>query len=222
MCSSDLSNRVRDASRESNTWASLQNMSEHLSQLIHSTSDLLGNVQCMRSGDVLKRIPRNSPQCVSHCYSNDQTKRDCSTQTAVDIGIQTEKTPTPVLNKMSAYQYPSIERSKAHEVNVIVKVIGSEVLNVSQEGNSVCRDRVQTQTDDKIQSMPDLRTNGSPTVRGSICQQVGAPHKVLSVENVVHCPNQPRSAVRSDPSSGLTPELSPRRSEEHTSELQSR
>ncbi|XP_067099490.1 stAR-related lipid transfer protein 9 [Osmerus mordax] len=206
------STRVRDASRESNTWASLQNMSEHLSQLIHSTSDLLGNVQCMRNGDVLKRSPRNSPRHVqvSHCYSKDQTKRDCSTQTAVDIGIQTEKTPMPALNKMSVYQYPSVERSKPHEVNVIVKVIGSEVLNVSQEDNSVCRDRVQTNTDDKIQSMPDLRTNGSPIVRGSICQQVGAPHKVLSMETVVHCPNQPRSAVHSDSSSGLKPELSPR------------
>ncbi|CAB1331216.1 unnamed protein product [Coregonus sp. 'balchen'] len=146
-----VSQKNTEASRKTTTWASLQNMSEHLSQLIHNTSDLLGNVQGMRSGDSLKHSPIRNVKSSSHLYSSkDWTKRDCSTQTAVDIGIQTERTP-------------STERSKAHEVNVIVKVIGSEVLNVSQEKELPLQHQLKNRPDDRIQSMPDLRLNGSTT-----------------------------------------------------------
>uniref|UniRef100_A0A671LBT7 Uncharacterized protein n=1 Tax=Sinocyclocheilus anshuiensis TaxID=1608454 RepID=A0A671LBT7_9TELE len=98
-------------------WTSLQNMSEHLSDLIHNTSDLLGNIQCMRTGE--KPPKYDQPK---HCFqvsSGSNYKRDCCTQTSLDIGVQTENAPRST-------------NATAHEVNVIVKVIGSDICNVSQ------------------------------------------------------------------------------------------
>ncbi|KAK6307514.1 hypothetical protein J4Q44_G00226620 [Coregonus suidteri] len=178
-----VSQKNTEASRKTTTWASLQNMSEHLSQLIHNTSDLLGNVQGMRSGDSLKHSPIRNVKSSSHLYSSkDWTKRDCSTQTAVDIGIQTERTP-------------STERSKAHEVNVIVKVIGSEVLNVSQEKELPLQHQLKNRPDDRIQSMPDLRLNGSTVNKRYILEPESVPHKVPSLETVVQRHSHSKPAV---------------------------
>ncbi|KAK6304707.1 hypothetical protein J4Q44_G00252930 [Coregonus suidteri] len=180
-----VSQKTTEACRETSTWASLQNMSEHLSQLIVNTSDLLGNVQGMRSGDSLKHSLTGNVKSSSHLYSSkDWTKRDCSTQTAVDIGIQTERTSTPVQDKMSIHQTLSTERSKAHEVNVIVKVIGSEVLNVSQEKGLPLQHQLKNKPNDNIQSMPDLRLNGSTVNQRSILEPESLLHKVPSMETV--------------------------------------
>ncbi|XP_071238834.1 stAR-related lipid transfer protein 9-like [Salvelinus alpinus] len=180
-----VSQKTTEACRETTTWDSLQNMSEHLSQLIVNTSDLLGNVQGMRSGDSLKHSLIRNVKSSSHLYSSiDWRKRDCSTKTAVDIGIQTERTLTPVQDKLSIHQSLSTERSKAHEVNVIVKVIGSEVLNVSQDKGLPLQHQLKKDLDDNIQSMPDLRLNGSTVNQRFILEPESLPHKVPSLETV--------------------------------------
>uniref|UniRef100_A0A9J8CW71 Uncharacterized protein n=1 Tax=Cyprinus carpio carpio TaxID=630221 RepID=A0A9J8CW71_CYPCA len=99
------------------TWTSLQNMSEHLSDLIHNTSDLLGNIQCMRTGE--KSPKYDQPKHCLQVSSGSNYKRDCCTQTSLDIGVQTENAPRST-------------NATTHEVNVIVKVIGSDICNVSQ------------------------------------------------------------------------------------------
>ncbi|XP_073725269.1 uncharacterized protein [Misgurnus anguillicaudatus] len=156
-----------------NTWTSLQNMSEHLSDLIYDTSDLLGNIQCMRTGE---RPPRNerSKNCFkfSTVNSDNKYKRDCSTQTLVDIGIQTETAHAS-------------KNAMAHEVNVIVKVIGSETCNVSQlDGNTkIFRDRCVNEPDfERIKSLPDLRLKTSKAAGSQ--NSVGSPPKVVSLEKV--------------------------------------
>uniref|UniRef100_A0A4W5QXI1 START domain-containing protein n=1 Tax=Hucho hucho TaxID=62062 RepID=A0A4W5QXI1_9TELE len=180
-----VSQKTTEACRETTTWASLQNMSEHISQLIVNTSDLLGNVKGMRSGNSLKHSLIRNVKSSSHLYSSiDWTKRDCSTKTAVDIGIQTERTLTPIQDKMSIHRTLSTERSKAHEVNVIVKVIGSEVLNVSQDKGLPLQHQLKKNLDDNIQSMPDLQLNGSSVNQRSILEPESLPHKVPSLETV--------------------------------------
>ncbi|XP_036818776.1 uncharacterized protein LOC110504231 [Oncorhynchus mykiss] len=177
--------KTTEPCRETTTWVSLQNMSEHLSQLIVNTSDLLGNVQGMRSGESLKHSLIRNVKSSSHLYSStDWMKRDCSTKTAVDIGIQTERTLTPVQDKMSIHQTLSTERSKAHEVNVIVKVIGSEVLTVSQDKGLPLQHQLKKNLDDNIQNMPDLRLNCSTVNQRSILEPESLPHKVPSLETV--------------------------------------
>ncbi|KAJ7990850.1 hypothetical protein DPEC_G00291190 [Dallia pectoralis] len=165
--------------KETTTWASLQNMSEHLSQLIHNTSDLLGNVQGMRSGESLKQSPmRNGTSYLYPC--KDSTKKHCSNQTAVDIGVQTES--TVVQDKMSIHQTKYTESPTAREFNVIVNVIGSEVFKVSQ-------DQLKNRRDDTIQSMPDLQLNGCPFDQTSVLAPESFCPKLPLLANVVQPDN---------------------------------
>ncbi|KAI7804418.1 uncharacterized protein stard9 isoform X2 [Triplophysa rosa] len=154
------------------TWSSLQNMSEHISDLIYNTSDLLENIQCMRTGDRSPKFehPKSSFN-VSTLNSGSKCKRDGCTQTSMDIGIQTEMT--------------SVSKN-AHEVNVIVKVIGSEICNVSQ------LDGVTKKEPDfeRIKSLPDLRPKGSSKAADSQNVLV-TPSKVYSLETVVPDQNSP-------------------------------
>ncbi|CAG13138.1 unnamed protein product, partial [Tetraodon nigroviridis] len=112
--------KTKSGVRESPTWASMENMSAHLSKLIDSTSDLLEDVQGMRSGEGVEARARRSSQPVK---TRGSSRRDTSTQTAMDVGIQTQG-PTEMV---------AVETPKAHEISLIVKVIGSELVSVSQD-----------------------------------------------------------------------------------------
>lgn len=112
--------KTKSGIRESPTWASMENMSAHLSKLIDSTSDLLEDVQGMRSGEGVEARARRSSQPVK---TRGSSRRDTSTQTAMDVGIQTQG-PTEMV---------AAETPKTHEISLIVKVIGSELVSVSQD-----------------------------------------------------------------------------------------
>ncbi|XP_054652369.1 stAR-related lipid transfer protein 9 isoform X2 [Dunckerocampus dactyliophorus] len=153
---------------ESPTWTSMESMSVHLSKLIHSTSDLLGNIQGMRTGRISRLNPQRRADLsnTSHSGTEDHAKRDCSTQTVVDVGIQTEIPLTPT-------NMESQQRSKSHELNVTLRVIGAEVM--------------KTETDDKKLTAPD------PWPQRSIFQSGNT-----SPKTPVGC----RNLVRSAPSRG--------------------
>lgn len=108
--------------RGSPTWASMENMSVHLSKLIGSTSDLLEDVQGMRTGEGIKPRARRSGHLWEISPSN---RRDGSTQTATDVGIQTQG-PEEEETGASGEATP-------HQISLIVKVIGPEMVSVSRE-----------------------------------------------------------------------------------------
>ncbi|XP_077418552.1 uncharacterized protein stard9 [Vanacampus margaritifer] len=101
------------------TWTSMENMSVHLSKLIHSTSDLLGDVQGLRTGRVCGLCPRLIPNIGVNC----------STQTASDVGLQTERPLTPENTKKH-------QRSESHEINVTLRLIGAETASPNKD--SLC------------------------------------------------------------------------------------
>ncbi|XP_051833119.1 stAR-related lipid transfer protein 9-like [Antechinus flavipes] len=73
------------------TWKSMHNLSMHLSQLLHNTSELLGNLSHQgtpeRERGIKAEAPEEAPKAVT---------MDSSTQTTVDVGIQTdEMDPAP-------------------------------------------------------------------------------------------------------------------------------
>lgn len=184
----------------STTWTSLQNMSEHLSELIVSTSDLLGNIQCMRTGESSMKNgpPLKSCNKVSVVCSDKYSKSDGSTQTASDVGIQTEDIALLPKQNHVFRSTPPVQNPKSHEVNVIVKVIGSEVCKVPKQDGVVRSIKAQcdrSQTFETIKSMPDLRSGGSPP-----SEQFGGrldTVKILSLETVApsqHCFNPDHKA----------------------------
>lgn len=167
--------------KESPTWASMESMSAHLSKLIDSTSDLLGDVQGMRTGEgVPSRLRRSadlSNASVSQRASDDVSVRDGSTQTAADVGIQTEGPPTA-----------ADERCKSHEVSLVVKVIGSEVVSVTRGEN--VRRVVKKNIDEKVSSAPE----GSVGTSAAAQRSVSRPEKSPPLKAAGECQRRVKSA----------------------------
>lgn len=181
----------RQAQERSTTWTSLQNMSEHLSELILSTSDLLGNIQCMRTGEnsMENTPPLKTCSKVSKVSSDKYCKSDGSTQTAIDVGIQTEDIALLMKQNKVLQSTPLVQNPKSHEVNVIVKVIGSEVCNIPKHDgviNSIKDQCDSKQTFETVKSNPDLCPGGSPSSEQFSGKLDTV--KILSLETVA--PNQ--------------------------------
>ncbi|XP_053141856.1 stAR-related lipid transfer protein 9 isoform X2 [Hemicordylus capensis] len=148
----DMSTRKPEASRslqQPSSWSSVQNLSLHLSQLLHNTSELLGNLS-------LQTVKDNEPS-EQKIIDEERTRAmmsDSCTQTTEDIGIQTD-TLGSLKSKNNESQLKTEERHelmKSQEVNVIVKVVHSDSVALMKEKMSESKGK-------KLQSMPNIKNH---------------------------------------------------------------
>ncbi|KAJ6625439.1 hypothetical protein lerEdw1_014785 [Lerista edwardsae] len=152
----DISARKPEAAggslQQPSSWSSVQNLSLHLSQLLHNTSELLGSFS-------LQTVKYNEQS--GQKAMNDESKRatvcDSYTQTTEDIGIQTDTLGFPLVKNKESQSKAEVEREpvKAQEVNVIVKVVHSDTVDLIQEKMSESKGRT-------LQSMPDINCDDTP------------------------------------------------------------
>lgn len=102
------------------TWANMHNLSLHLSQLLHSTSELLGSLSqpgvAEKQQNTKREIPDEAPQTLM---------MDGCTQTTVDEGIQTDLVSLPL--------HLQAPEASPQEVNVVLEMLGSDIFTMSQE-----------------------------------------------------------------------------------------
>ncbi|XP_075818013.1 stAR-related lipid transfer protein 9 [Microtus pennsylvanicus] len=106
------------------SWTSMHNLSLHLSQLLHSTSELLGSLSqpnvVPKEQNIKSDSPDEAPQALM---------MDGSTQTTVDEGIQTDLALPPL-----PFQAQDV---KPQEVSVILEVMDSGIATMVQEKGDV-------------------------------------------------------------------------------------
>lgn len=116
----DLSSAQSDLA----SWASMHNLSLHLSQLLHSTSELLGSLSqpsvAEKEWNAKRETPGEVPQAL---------KMDGCTQTTMDEGIQTDLASPPL-----HLQAPEANPQK---VNAVLERLGSDLSITSQEKGHV-------------------------------------------------------------------------------------
>uniref|UniRef100_A0A670HZV7 StAR-related lipid transfer protein 9 n=1 Tax=Podarcis muralis TaxID=64176 RepID=A0A670HZV7_PODMU len=120
----------KDTFQQPSSWSSVQNLSLHLSQLLHNTSELLGNLS-------LQNVKDSEPS--DHKAIGEESSRttvtDSCTQTTEDMGIQTDI--------LGHFQNKDKERTintnvesetmKSQEVNVIVKLVHTDSVALTKE-----------------------------------------------------------------------------------------
>ncbi|PNJ16021.1 STARD9 isoform 1 [Pongo abelii] len=134
------------------SWTSMHNLSLHLSQLLHSTSELLGSLSqpgvARREQNTKRDIPDKAPQALM---------MDGSTQTTVDEGSQTDLvSPTLCLQTSEA---------ESQGANVILEGLGSDTSTVSQEEGDlpgVPQKREAEETAQKMAQLLCLQEEGTP------------------------------------------------------------
>ncbi|XP_053449625.1 stAR-related lipid transfer protein 9 isoform X4 [Nycticebus coucang] len=137
------------ATPELASWASMHNLSLHLSQLLHSTSELLGSLSKpsvdRKEHNTKRNTPDEAPQTL--------LMMDSFTQTTVDEGSQTDL--------ISPLCYQASE-AKPQETDRILKVPSSDTSTMSQEKGDVAQKREEAEeTAWKMAQPPDLQEEGT-------------------------------------------------------------
>uniref|UniRef100_A0A4X2KIA6 StAR-related lipid transfer protein 9 n=1 Tax=Vombatus ursinus TaxID=29139 RepID=A0A4X2KIA6_VOMUR len=101
------------------SWASMQNLSMHLSQLLHNTSELLGNLSRRGTGEREQSVKAEGPEEAPKTVT-----MDSSTQTTMDVGIQTDKVG-PAPQDVSLHSPGDGKSASPQEANVTPPVRGS-------------------------------------------------------------------------------------------------
>ncbi|XP_036300688.1 stAR-related lipid transfer protein 9 isoform X2 [Pipistrellus kuhlii] len=102
------------------SWASMHNLSLHLSQLLHSTSELLGSLSQPGVAEKQQNSKRETPGEASQTLT-----MDGCTQTTENKSIQTELASPPL--------HLRAPEASPQEVSTVLEALGSDVSTMSQE-----------------------------------------------------------------------------------------
>uniref|UniRef100_A0ABM5FA84 StAR-related lipid transfer protein 9 isoform X1 n=1 Tax=Pogona vitticeps TaxID=103695 RepID=A0ABM5FA84_9SAUR len=148
----DISARKSEVSKSSfqqpSSWSSVQNLSLHLSQLLHNTSELLGNLSLQTVKDNEQTCHKAAEESIKATMSN------TSTQTTEDIGIQTEILGHPQSKIKESQISTSVEGEmmKPQKVNVIVKLVHPNTGTLTKETMPESKGQI-------LHSVPDIRSH---------------------------------------------------------------
>ncbi|XP_061467258.1 stAR-related lipid transfer protein 9 isoform X2 [Rhineura floridana] len=147
--------------QQPSSWSSMQNLSMHLSQLLHNTSELLGNL----SLQTVKDDEQSDHKAIDEETSR-TTMTDSCTQTTEDIGVQTDILGH-LQNKDKESQISTnleSEPMKSREVNVVVKLVHTDTAALTKERISEDMGRI-------LQNMPDIRSHDTYNAEDSVMPQ---------------------------------------------------
>ncbi|XP_069773442.1 stAR-related lipid transfer protein 9-like isoform X2 [Narcine bancroftii] len=174
---------------------SMGNLSIHLPKFLHDTAELLENIPPNQdhSDQIL-------PTIQNACKLKEVRTADDGTQTATDVATQTELLPQIIENCSKEIQSKEVQRPP--EVNVIVKVFGSDV-NVNQE----LTNPLQEQKQNCSESDPDVH---HPVLSHSIycCSSSENGNSSFRTSSPILLPAQKliaNSSQTASPSPGLSP-----------------
>lgn len=102
------------------SWSSMHNLSLHLSQLLHNTSELLGSLSQPRVAKKECNANRETPDEAAQALM-----MDGCTQTTIDESIQTDLASSPL--------HLQAPEASPQEVSVGLEVLGSDISSVPQE-----------------------------------------------------------------------------------------
>uniref|UniRef100_A0A671DJ29 Kinesin motor domain-containing protein n=1 Tax=Rhinolophus ferrumequinum TaxID=59479 RepID=A0A671DJ29_RHIFE len=129
------------------SWTSMHSLSLHLSQLLHSTSELLGSLSQPSVVEREQHTKRDTPDEVAPAL-----RTDGCTQTTVDEGLQTDLAPPPL-----SLQAPE---ASPQESGMVLEMLGSAVSSMSQEKGHVPGTPQKTEAEGaawKMAGPPDLQ-----------------------------------------------------------------
>lgn len=177
------------------SWASMHNLSLHLSQLLHSTSELLGSLSqpgvAEKQQNTKKESPDEAPQ---------NLMMDGCTQTTVDEGSQTDLASPPL--------HLQVPEASPQEVSVVLEVLGSDISTMSPEKGhnpGTVQKREAEGTAWKTAQPPDLQEGNSPCRPQS--PAVPSPH--LRVQKAPFGQNLPSVSPQASPDAALPPGTQP-------------
>ncbi|XP_042311971.1 stAR-related lipid transfer protein 9 isoform X2 [Sceloporus undulatus] len=129
--------------QQPSSWSSVQNLSMHLSQLLHNTSELLGNLSLQTVKDSEQNGHKATEETIRAAMSN-----SC-TQTTEDIGIQTNILGHSQSEIKERHIRTNVgnELMKSQEVNVIVKLVHSDTAALTKERMSESKGEIPHPTD---------------------------------------------------------------------------
>ncbi|XP_073921859.1 stAR-related lipid transfer protein 9 isoform X3 [Castor canadensis] len=179
-------------------WTSMHNLSLHLSQLLHSTSELLGTL----SQPSVVQKEENTKSDTSD-EAAQALRMDGATQTTVDEGSQTD-----LASALLPLHVPEI---KPQEVNVILEVLGSGIEPLSLEKDHVPEALQKREAEESAQKMtlpPDLHEESTPCG----LQSPPTPSSHLRVEKARLGQSIPSESPPASPDATLPPSSQPEQS----------